>query len=160
MDIGLLLTIWGILTLIPWPVTNCGSNSLRSPSVAGVEHRTQPIVTLISGTHLSRRARHARVLKLLASVDVLDQAARKPPELSGNERQRVAIARARANSPGVLLADEPTGRLDPESVAGVTDTFSRLHDEEGSTIVMVIHDGDVATRADRMIRIERGAIVA
>lgn len=80
--------------------------------------------------------------------------------MSGVERQQVAIARTLANSPGVLLADEPTGCLDPESVARVTDRFSRLHDEDGTTIVMVTHDADVSSRADRMNRIERGAIVA
>jgi len=111
------------------------------------------------GNHLGRRARRARALELLASVDVVDQAARKPPELSGGERQRVAIARALANSPAVLLADEPTGSLDPASVDRVMETFTRLHREEGSTIVMVTHDSAVAQRADRTILIESGSIV-
>jgi putative ABC transport system ATP-binding protein len=111
------------------------------------------------GNHLGRRVRRARALRLLASVDVIDQAARKPPELSGGERQRVAIARSLANSPAVLLADEPTGSLDPASVARVMDTFARLHEEEGTTIVMVTHDSAVARQADRMIRIESGSIV-
>jgi len=111
------------------------------------------------GTHLGRQERRLRALELLASVDVIDQAARKPPELSGGERQRVAIARALANAPSVLLADEPTGSLDPTSVARVMDTFAHLHEEEGTTIVMVTHDSAVARRADRTIRIEGGSIV-
>lgn len=117
------------------------------------------VEVVMFGNHIGRHARRSRALELLASVDVIDQAARRPPELSGGERQRVAIARALANAPAVLLADEPTGSLDPASIARVMEAFVRLHEQEGTTIVMVTHDDAVAQQADRMIRIERGSIV-
>jgi putative ABC transport system ATP-binding protein len=84
---------------------------------------------------------------------------RKPPELSGGERQRVAIARALANSPTLLLADEPTGALDTEGVERVLDLMRRLRSEEGVTIVMVTHDMHVAAAADRIIHMRDGKVV-
>ncbi|MGH9079989.1 MAG: ABC transporter ATP-binding protein, partial [Acidimicrobiales bacterium] len=110
------------------------------------------------GTHRNRRARRKRAVELLALVDLQEQAHRTPPEMSGGERQRVAIARALANEPMVVLADEPTGSLDQASVANVVEVFGRLHREEGTTIVMVTHDMDVARAADRIVRCEAGRI--
>lgn len=110
------------------------------------------------GTHLSRAARHRRAGELLAAVDLSPLAGRRPAEMSGGERQRVAIARALANRPAVLLADEPTGSLDPASAANVVEVFSRLHRSEGATIVMVTHDAAVAKAADRIVVLEAGRI--
>ncbi|HVX22187.1 MAG TPA: ABC transporter ATP-binding protein [Acidimicrobiales bacterium] len=110
------------------------------------------------GTHRHRGARRREAAELLAQVQLQEQAGRFPPELSGGERQRVAIARALANRPSVLLADEPTGNLDPDSVANVVDVFRRLH-REGLTIVMVTHDRQVAEAADRVVTLERGRIL-
>jgi putative ABC transport system ATP-binding protein len=87
-------------------------------------------------------------------------ASRRPSEMSGGERQRVAIARALANRPPLLLADEPTGSLDPESADNVVEVFRKLHRSEGTTIVMVTHDRSVAAAADRIVTLERGHIVA
>jgi len=112
------------------------------------------------GTHRTRSARRRDAEDLLSRVRLEEQADRKPPEMSGGERQRVAIARALANRPTVLLADEPTGSLDPESVANVVDVFRRLHRSEGLTIVMVTHDADVASAADRVVTLEKGRIAA
>jgi ABC-type lipoprotein export system ATPase subunit len=78
--------------------------------------------------------------------------------MSGGERQRVAIARALANDPALILADEPTGSLDSKSVANVMQAFEDLHRVQGTTIVMVTHDREVAARASRMIRLEAGEI--
>lgn len=111
------------------------------------------------GTHRSRTARFARAAELLELVQLTGQADRKPPELSGGERQRVAIARALANDPAVLLADEPTGSLDPAGVANVVEVFTRLHRQQGTTIVMVTHDPGVAAAADRRVRLDAGRVV-
>ncbi len=105
------------------------------------------------GTHRSRVARLARAGELLELVQLTAQADRTPPELSGGERQRVAIARALANDPAVVLADEPTGSLDPVGVANVVGVFTRLHRQQGTTIVMVAHDVAVAAAADRQVRL-------
>jgi ABC-type glutathione transport system ATPase component len=77
----------------------------------------------------------------------------------GGERQRLAIARALANEPSILLADEPTGSLDPTSAGQTIELFRRLRDEHGTTIVMVTHDREMAAAADRMVVIESGRIV-
>src|ERR1035441_6112817 len=95
------------------------------------------------GGHRSARQRRARARELLAAVDLGDREHRLPTELSGGERQRVAIARALANEPKILLADEPTGSLDSASTARFLDLLERLSGE-GTTIVMVTHDSEVA----------------
>jgi ABC-type lipoprotein export system ATPase subunit len=76
--------------------------------------------------------------------------------LSGGERQRAAIARALANSPEVLLADEPTGSLDPDHVACLLDLLEHLNHDQRMTIIMVTHDDDVALRADRIVDLHAG----
>ena len=110
------------------------------------------------GTHRSRRQRRVRAEELLAEVHLADKANRKPSELSGGERQRVALARALANEPEILLADEPTGSLDPASVEQTLDLFRHLRAEHGITIVMVTHDRDVASAADRVVNMVAGRI--
>jgi putative ABC transport system ATP-binding protein len=80
-----------------------------------------------------------------------------PTQLSGGQKQRVAIARALINKPTLLLADEPTGALDQKSGHEIMKLFSELH-ESGITIVMITHDANVASNADRIIRIVDGRI--
>jgi ABC-type lipoprotein export system ATPase subunit len=111
------------------------------------------------GAHRSRAERHRRAAELLEVMDLAPYAHRRPAELSGGERQRVAVARALANRPALLLADEPTGSLDPASAANVVEIFARLHRSEGTSIVMVTHDAAVAAAADRTVTLVAGRIV-
>ncbi|MEM6756342.1 MAG: ABC transporter ATP-binding protein [Planctomycetota bacterium] len=99
----------------------------------------------------------ARVAELLDKVGLADRATHRPNKLSGGERQRVAIARALMNAPAVLLADEPTGNLDPETGGEVMAVIEALHGD-GQTVVMVTHDDAIAERADRRVVLERGRI--
>ena len=108
---------------------------------------------------LSAGERRGRAEELLALVGLADKAKNRPAELSGGERQRVAIARALANEPGILLMDEPTGRLDSESGRRVLDLIDRLRRERGLTVVLVTHDVGVAARADRIVRMLDGRTV-
>ena len=112
------------------------------------------------GTGLHRQARYERAVELLERLQLTAQAERKPPALSGGERQRVAIARALANDPSLILADEPTGSLDPQSIEVVMELFRRLHEVEGRTIVMVTHDREVAARAGRLVHVVGGRVIA
>jgi ABC-type lipoprotein export system ATPase subunit len=120
-------------------------------------HRNVEIAML--GTGLHRAARRRAADDLLTMVQLEEQAHRRPAEMSGGERQRVAIARALANRPAVLLADEPTGNLDPDSAANVVEVFRNLHSSTGTTIVMVTHDPSVAVAADRIVTLDRGRVV-
>lgn len=81
-----------------------------------------------------------------------------PGQLSGGEQQRVALARAFAPRPRLLLADEPTGNLDGETGRTVMDLLFRLHDEQGTTLMLITHDPALAARCDRAIHIEDGLI--
>jgi putative ABC transport system ATP-binding protein len=109
------------------------------------------------GTHLGRRERRDRARALLADVSLAGIAARPPTRLSGGERQRVAIARALANEPGLLLADEPTGSLDEQSVHLLLGLFARMRSERpGMTMIIVTHDPRVAQTADRIISLRDG----
>lgn len=110
------------------------------------------------GSHLRGRARAARVTELLEQLALSDMHDRKPPELSGGERQRVAIARAICNGPEVLLADEPTGSLDPQSVSHLVSLFAGLKAEQNMSIIMVTHDQEVARMADRVLILEDGRL--
>ena len=108
---------------------------------------------------LDQHAMQERARTLLASLGLHDHMNKLPGQLSGGQRQRVAIARALANTPKVILADEPTGNLDSKSSEQVLAIFRRLVDETGSAIVMVTHDLELAERADRHVRIVDGRIV-
>ncbi|MBI2215500.1 MAG: ABC transporter ATP-binding protein [Acidobacteria bacterium] len=97
--------------------------------------------------------------KALAAVGLTDRMQHTPAELSGGQQQRVAIARALVNEPDIVLADEPTGNLDPRSALEVMSLFRELN-RQGHTIVIVTHDMAMAGHAKRVARIENGRIVA
>ncbi|MFP4568150.1 MAG: ABC transporter ATP-binding protein [Candidatus Woesearchaeota archaeon] len=97
--------------------------------------------------------------KFLDLVGLNNRMNHTPNELSGGQQQRVAIARALANSPEVILADEPTGNLDSQSGSTVMDFLKKLHKEQNTTIVLVTHDEKVAMQADRTVLLKDGIIV-
>ncbi|GAC1423060.1 MAG: ABC transporter ATP-binding protein [Candidatus Velthaea sp.] len=105
------------------------------------------------------RAR-ARARELLADVGLGDRMHHRPAQLSGGQQQRVAIARALVNEPAILLADEPTGELDTRTSDTVLDIFERLHRERGQTLIVVTHSEPVWRRAERIVRLADGALVA
>jgi ABC-type lipoprotein export system ATPase subunit len=109
--------------------------------------------------HKSRLERKTRALELLKSVELEQRVNHFPAKLSGGERQRVAIARGLANSPSVLLADEPTGNLDSQSAKHVLDLLCSLHHDRRMTLVLVTHDMSIARRASRALQMMDGRIV-
>jgi putative ABC transport system ATP-binding protein len=80
-------------------------------------------------------------------------------QLSGGEQQRVALARAFINSPKILFCDEPTGNLDGETAASMTELVFGLNRERGTTLVLVTHDLELAKRCQRIIRLKNGAVL-
>ena len=109
---------------------------------------------------MSRKARRKRAEELLALVDMSDRASHNPNELSGGQKQRIAIARALANTPSIILADEPTGALDSATGRMVMDIFHKLHREEHKTILLITHSKELAAETERIITINDGAIVS
>lgn len=99
-----------------------------------------------------------RALELLSRVGLADRADHRPAALSGGEAQRVAFCRALANAPRLLLADEPTGNLDPATSDRVFDTLMSLVRETGLAALVATHNLELAARMDRLVRLERGSL--
>jgi lipoprotein-releasing system ATP-binding protein len=108
---------------------------------------------------LSRTEASKRAGELLAYLGLGERLTHRPAELSGGEQQRVAIARAVANVPRLLLADEPTGNLDPRTSDHVFDALSQLVRQSGLTIMLATHNMDIAARMDRRVTIKDGQII-
>jgi putative ABC transport system ATP-binding protein len=117
-------------------------------------------VPMFEGPQLSARARADKADELLDLVGMGKRANHRPQKLSVGERQRVALARALANNPALLLADEPTGNLDSENANKVLDLFTSLQKSRHLALIVVTHSDEVAERADRVVRMKDGKIVA
>ena len=109
-------------------------------------------------TSLSRSERRERVETALALVGLSDRATHRPNELSGGQQQRVAIARALITDPTLIVADEPTGDLDRTTAGEILALLERLNDEIGKTIIMVTHDPKAASKAHRLVHLEKGVL--
>ncbi|MGM0585052.1 MAG: ABC transporter ATP-binding protein [Pseudomonadota bacterium] len=108
----------------------------------------------------SRREANARAAFLLDRLGLAPRADHRPAELSGGEQQRVAICRALINRPRLLLADEPTGNLDPETSGRVFDLLLGLARDEGLGALIATHNAELAARMDRVLRLDRGRVAA
>ncbi|MGI9133391.1 MAG: ABC transporter ATP-binding protein [Rhodoferax sp.] len=107
---------------------------------------------------LLQRPDAARVREMLAAVGLVDLGARLPAQLSGGQLQRVAIARALVHRPSLLLADEPTGNLDPATAARVLDALIAQSRQHGAALVLVTHSHAAAERADRVLQLSASGI--
>lgn len=109
---------------------------------------------------VARRDAEARAMELLDSVGIAERATHRPAALSGGEQQRVAFCRAMANAPRLLLADEPTGNLDPETSERVFGALMTLVRETGLSAVIATHNLELAAQMDRMVRLDGGQLKA
>jgi putative ABC transport system ATP-binding protein len=105
-----------------------------------------------------RKEREARAREALERLGLGDRLTHEPAELSGGQQQRVAIARALVTEPAIILADEPTGNLDSTSGAEVMGILRELH-ASGRTVLLITHDAEVATFADRQVHVRDGRLV-
>ena len=129
-------------------------------------HNLIPVLTAYENIELpllllpfSRSERRRRVEIALEAVYLLDRAAHYPRQLSGGQEQRVGIARAIVAHPKVVVADEPTGDLDPDTSAQIIDLLKRFNEQLHVTLLMVTHDAEVAAVADKQFYLDHGRLV-
>ena len=129
-------------------------------------HNLVPVLTAFENLELpllllpmSRSERRKRVGIALEAVDLLDRADHLPNQLSGGQEQRVGIARAIVAHPKVVVADEPTGDLDPDTSEQILRLLKRLNEQLNVTLLMVTHDRDAASIADRQFCLDRGKLI-
>ncbi|MFL4988164.1 MAG: ABC transporter ATP-binding protein [Microvirga sp.] len=125
------------------------------PEFSALENVVMP--QLIGG--LAKPEARARASELLRFLGLAERLRHRPAELSGGEQQRVAIARAVANAPRLLLADEPTGNLDPQTASQVFSTLNAIVRASGLAALVATHNLDLAARMDRRVTIRNGAVV-
>jgi putative ABC transport system ATP-binding protein len=126
------------------------------PRLTAEENVALPL--MFSG--VPEKERRARARELLKRVGLSARLAHRPTQLSGGEQQRVAIARALVGQPIILLADEPTGNLDTTTGVEIMRLLKELNQEHGLTLLVVTHDPEVATFADRVVRLRDGQVDA
>lgn len=124
------------------------------PSLNALENVELPLIY----RGIRAKERYELAFSALSRVGIANRIRHRPAQLSGGQQQRVAIARAIAAKPPILLADEPTGNLDSASGTEVISILQDLH-KEGKTIILITHDNNIATKADRVIRIVDGCVV-
>jgi putative ABC transport system ATP-binding protein len=126
------------------------------PRTSAIENVELPL--FYSDVPIGRQRQRAR--EALVAVGLSGREHHLPNQLSGGQQQRVAIARALVNQPSLLLADEPTGNLDTQTSIEILDIFQRLNREHGITVVLVTHEPDIATYAQRVITFRDGQVVS
>jgi len=124
------------------------------PTLTAIENVMVPLELRGEATKEVRE----RARELLESVGLGDRTHHYPTQLSGGEQQRVAIARAFINNPKILFADEPTGNLDTETGEYIENLIFELNEKQGTTLVMVTHDLELAKKCDRIIRLKNGQV--
>ena len=125
------------------------------PEFSAAENIALP--QMIAG--VGRKEARGRAMELLGAVGLADRAGHRPARLSGGEQQRVAIVRALANSPKLLVADEPTGNLDPKTAAEVFEVLRGLVRRGGFGALVATHNMDLARRMDRILELRAGVLV-
>ncbi len=125
------------------------------PEFNALENVMMP--ALIGG--ISKKEAEAKALELMEYLGVAERKTHKPTQMSGGEQQRVAVARALVNSPGVLLADEPSGNLDSKNADELHQLFVKLRNEKNQTIVIITHNKDLAGIGDRILEMKDGRFV-
>lgn len=124
------------------------------PYLSAIENIELPM----EGTNKSKKERNLRSTELLKLVGLSERRDHRPHSLSAGERQRVAIARALANNPAIVLADEPTGNLDGKNKLEIIKLLEKLNTDQGTTIIMITHDKNIASKANRMLFLTDGKL--
>ena len=125
------------------------------PALSAAENVELPLI--YQGLPIDER--EVRVEEALHKVSMFDRSGHKPSEMSGGQQQRIAIARAIATHPPIIMADEPTGALDSKTGKHVLEILHTLHQETGTTVILITHDNSIAATADRVVRISDGKII-
>jgi len=125
------------------------------PELNAIENVMMP--QMVRG--LAKREAAKRANELLSYLGLKDRLTHRPAELSGGEQQRVAIARAVANGPRILMADEPTGNLDPHTAEHVFNALTQLVRASGLAVIIATHNMDIAARMDRRVTLREGLVV-
>lgn len=115
-------------------------------------------ISLSQDLSLNHRANHEDIIKILNRINLSDRIDHLPAELSVGQQQRVALARALIKNPQLILADEPTGNLDPVTASEIINILQEVH-QEGKTVILVTHDPELSRLADREIKLVDGKIV-
>lgn len=138
---------------------------LRNDSVGFIFQNFQLLPTLTALENVmvplelkKRKDARSKATELLEKVGLGDRITHYPTQLSGGEQQRVSIARAFANEPKILFADEPTGNLDTETGEMIENLIFQLNEEEGTTLILVTHDTELAQRTNQIIHIKGGKL--
>ena len=124
------------------------------PELTALENIMLPGLFQSGGSSIKKRAE-----ELLDMVNLKTRATHKPNELSGGEQQRIAIARSLINDPQIILADEPTGNLDPATSDVIIDLFKNLNENKNKTIIMVTHNHGLKKYASNVLQLSKGRIV-